>query len=102
MTKIYALRDEVIIKPLELDRTASGIYLVKNAKDNNLGIVVAIGAGFKDKALKVGMKIIYRKNEGVRFKLDGELYLKLRSRWCEAIVGSDEICWPVPKAGGDR
>ena len=83
--KLVALRDEVLIRPLEPSRTISGLYLVKNAKDNNQGIVMAIGAGFKDKALKVGDKIIYRKNEGVRFELGGELYLKLRSRWCECI-----------------
>jgi len=94
--KIIALRDEVIVRPLEQNVAGPtlrklGFEVIKNAKENNQGVVVAIGAGFRDKALKVGDKIIYRKNEGVRFKLDGEVYLKLRSRWCEAIVGSDEI-----------
>lgn len=89
--KLKALRDEVIIKPLEQNVAGPtlrklGFEVIKNMPENNQGIVVAIGAGFKDKALKVGDKIIYRKNEGVRFKLDGELYLKMRSRWMECII----------------
>ena len=89
---IYALRDEVIIRPIEVDRSLGGLFLVRNAKENTRGIVVAIGRDYRDKALKIGDKIYYTRNEGKRFKIDGETYLVLATRWCEAIIRERRRC----------
>jgi co-chaperonin GroES (HSP10) len=83
---IRALRDEVIIKPFEVDRSPGGLFLVRNVKENTRGIVVAIGRDYKDKVLKVGDTILYTRNEGKRLKINGELHICLIPRWMEAIV----------------
>lgn len=89
--KLKAMRDELIVLPLESEVTKSGIILVKNVKDNNTAKVVSIGPDYPHKKeVKVGDTIFYRQNEGVRFKLDGKLYLKLRARWVECVIGEDE------------
>lgn len=92
---ITALRDDVIIKPIEPKKTesiiipeAAGSY--KQTVLNCMGEVVSVGSKFKmtftGEPLRPRDKIIYTRNEGKLFIVNREKYIKLRSRWVLAKI----------------
>lgn len=75
-TKLTPVGHRVIAKQIEAKaKTASGIYLPENAKDNpEVAKVVAVGPDVKN--IKKGDKVVY-KTYNSPIKIDGEEYLFL-------------------------
>ena len=88
------LGDRVVIRVLEQEKTASGIFLPDTAKEKpSQGEVVAVGPGKvqddgKRVALdvKVGDKIIFSKYAGTEVKFEGIKYLIVSERDILAII----------------
>ncbi len=82
------LGDRVIVKRDEAeDKTASGLYLSREAKEKpQTGEVIAVGEGKRDKdgaliplPVKVGDKILYGKYGGTEVTVDEEELLIVRA-----------------------
>ena len=74
--KIQPMGARVLIHPLEQEgKTSSGLFLPDTAKEKpQTGLVVAIGDDEEIK-LKVNDRVLFAKDTGTEFKMDGQEYL---------------------------
>ena len=92
--KLEPLGDRVVLKREEAEeRTASGLFLAGNAKEQpQLAEVIAVGPGALVDGkrvpmdVKVGDKVFYSKYGGSEIKLDGEEYIVISQSEIMAIV----------------
>ena len=92
--KLEPLGDRVVLKREEAEeRTASGLFLAGNAKEQpQLAEVIAVGPGaYADGKrlpmdVQVGDKVFYSKYGGSEIKLDGEEYIVISQSEIMAIV----------------
>ena len=92
--KLEPLGDRVVLKREEAeDKTASGLYLAGNAKEQpQLAEVIAVGPGALVDGkrvpmdVKVGDKVFYSKYGGSEIKLDGVEYIVIGQSEIMAIV----------------
>lgn len=93
--KMEPLSDHVCIQPQkEQESKVGAIIIPDSAKERpQLGTVVAVGPGKKDKngvrralAVKMGDTVIYAKYGGTEFDLDGNEYLVVRESDILAVV----------------
>lgn len=91
--KIKPLRDQVLIEPLEEEKTPSGIVVPESAKEKpQRGKVVAVGPGRKKKGkrislgVKVGDKVIYKKWGGSEVKVKDKEYLLVSEEDILAVI----------------
>ena len=87
---IKPLADRVLLEPMEADtKTASGIIIPDNAKENPLkATVVAVGSGTKDNPMtvKIGDTVLYGKYSGTELKFEGKDYLIMSEKDILAII----------------
>jgi co-chaperonin GroES (HSP10) len=87
---LQAIHDTVIVKPL-YEETNGNIVIPPSARAYKqlhgqiIGQVISVGPRYKYN-LQPGQMISFQRNEGQRFIVDGETYLKLRSRWIMGVV----------------
>ncbi|WP_218081398.1 co-chaperone GroES [Anthocerotibacter panamensis] len=82
-SSVRPLGDRVLIKIVAQEaKTAGGLFLPDTAKEKpQLGEVVAVGPGRKEKGtlvpleIKVGDRVLYSKYSGTEIKIDGSEYL---------------------------
>ncbi len=76
--KIKPLGERVVIQRFEAEeKTASGIVLTGQAKEQpQFAKVVAVGDA-ENMTVKVGDKVIFKQYAGTEIKLDGELFIVL-------------------------
>ncbi len=92
--KLEPLGDRVVLKREEAEeKTASGLYLAGNAKEQpQLAEVIAVGPGALVDGkrvpmdVKVGDKVFYSKYGGSEIKLDGVEYIVIGQSEIMAIV----------------
>ena len=92
--KLVPLGDRVVLKREEAEeKTASGLYLAGNAKEQpQLAEVIAVGPGALVDGkrvpvdVKVGDKVFYSKYGGSEIKLDGVEYIVIGQSEIMAIV----------------
>ena len=92
--KLEPLGDRVVLKREEAEeRTASGLFLAGNAKEQpQLAEVIAVGPGALVDGkrvpmdVKVGDKVFYSKYGGSEIKLDGVEYIVISQSEIMAIV----------------
>ena len=79
---IKPLEDRVLVDPKEAEtKTASGLFIPDNAKENpQEGVVLAVGPGKKDEPMevKVGDTVLYGKYAGTEVHADGKSYIIMR------------------------
>jgi chaperonin GroES len=94
-TKIQPLFDNVLIKPLEAERTTpSGIILPDSSKEKpQMGEVMAVGKGSccgdcagEEMVVKVGDKVLYKKWGGNEVKVESEEWIILEQKDILAII----------------
>ncbi len=87
---LQALRDDVIVKPL-YETKKSAIIIPQSAVkykkyDGQVRAeVISVGKNYPYDELKQGDRIVFQKEEGVKFVYQGETYLKLKSRWVQCL-----------------
>lgn len=96
MSKIRPLRDRVVIKRLEEERTSAGGIVIPDTAANEKptrGEVCFVGSGevLKDGKVrpldvKVGDKVLFGKYSGTEVKIDGKEYVIMREEDILAIV----------------
>lgn len=90
---LTALRDNIIVK-LILTEKEGKIIIPKTATKFKqydapvYGEVISVGPKHKLGA-QVGDKLIFQRHEGLKFKYQGETYLKLKQRWVLGIMKGD-------------
>ncbi len=100
---IKAPEDIIIIKvekkSSEPEKNASGLLIIQNEMDQpkNIGIAFAVGEGRQLKSgvrvpmdVKVGDKVMFNRNNVIKFKHDGEDYISLFSATVLAILGDKD------------
>ncbi len=83
MKNLIPLGNQVIVKPLEEEKSRGGIIIPDTAKEKpHEGEIVAAGPGKRNKAgqllpleVKVGDRVIYAKYTGSEIKYENEKYL---------------------------
>jgi chaperonin GroES len=96
MAKIRPLRDRVVIKRLEEERTSQGGIVIPDTANNEKptrGEVCFVGSGevLKDGKVrpldvKVGDKVLFGKYSGTEVKIDGKEYVIMREEDLLAVV----------------
>lgn len=96
MSKIRPLRDRVVIKRLEEERTSAGGIVIPDSASNEKptrGEVCFIGSGevLKDGTVrplevKVGDKVLFGKYSGTEVKIDNQEYVIMREEDILAIT----------------
>lgn len=83
------LRDNVLLKGLEEEKTSGGLILATTSKEKPvISTVVAVGPGTEDEPMTVaaGQKVVVSKYAGNEIKLDGETYSIVRISDVLAVV----------------
>jgi len=85
---LQALRDEIIVKPVFVER--KGVLVIpksalkyKQYDGEVYGEVISIGPKYPYN-LKPGDKVIWQRHEGKKIIFEGETYLILKARWVQA------------------
>lgn len=88
--KINLLGSRVLVKPIEVTKTAGGIIIPETAKDAPVkGTVIEVGPGTKDETMvvKVGDTVLYGKYvNNQELNLNGEKYILMKQHDIVAIV----------------
>lgn len=93
----YPLNDCVIVVRDEKEtKTASGILLIDNAEDTNIGKIIAVGLGKKIKNgsrlspfVKIGDRVLFEKHAGQTIQIDRVNYLMMREDSILAIIENE-------------
>ncbi len=96
MSKINPLRDRVVIKRIEEERTSAGGIVIPDSANNEKptrGEVCFVGKGMvlddgkvRPLEVKVGDKVLFGKYTGTEIKIDGQEYVIMREEDILAIV----------------
>ncbi len=82
--ELAATYDNIIIQ-CKSKATTSTTLIIPEQNDTMehafKGIVVSIGPDYPDGSLKVGDKIVYPRNEGIKIIYKDQEYLKLKEKW---------------------
>lgn len=86
MAKITPLSDRVVAKREEASaKTASGLYLPENAKDEpKVAVVESVGPEVKD--IKKGDRILFKEYSTTEAKLDNTEYIIIKAEDVLAVV----------------
>jgi len=96
---IRPLRDRIIVKRLEAERTtASGIVIPDNAAEKpEQGEIIAVGPGRQDDKgqtipmqVKVGDRVLFGKYAGQTVKVDGQELLVMREDDVMGVIEQDQ------------
>lgn len=91
---IQPLEDRIIIQPIEVEQTVSGLYIPETAQEKpSEAIVLAVGSGILavdgtrvPLEMKVNDHIMFNKHAGQELKRNGETFVMLHSRDVLAII----------------
>lgn len=92
---IKPVGDHILIKPAETANEIGGIIIPETAKETpQEGVVISSGCGFVNRrgvtiptGVSAGDRVIYYKNAGTSFKIEGVDYKILSSHDLLALVG---------------
>lgn len=87
MSKLQAIGEYIIVKPIEITQTKSGI-MIEGADADPLqrGEVVSVGKDLESFNLKPGQIIIYGRHTGDELEQDGEKYVYLKGKHALGII----------------
>lgn len=96
MSKIRPLRDRVVIKRIEEERTSAGGIVIPDTANNEKptrGEVCFVGSGevlkngtVRPLDVKIGDKVLFGKYSGTEVKIDSEEYVIMREEDILAII----------------
>ena len=91
MAKISPLSDRVVAKREEASgKTASGLYLPENAKEEpKVAVVESVGPDVKD--IKKGDRVLFKEYSTTDVKLDGTDYLIIKAEDVLAVVNQSDV-----------
>lgn len=91
---IQPLEDRIIIKPIEVEQTISGLYIPETAQEKpSEATVLAVGSGILSMdgtriplEIKINDHIMFNKHAGQELKRNGETYIMIHARDVLAII----------------